>query len=310
MNKLVLAAALTLALAACQKPAEPQAVAPPAPPVAAPVADPAAEFLARIDSVLAGPQRSDANRARDAWRHPKETLSFFELKPGQTVIEITPGGGWYTEVLGPLLKGNGKLVAAVVDPASASSARGTEYYTKSNTEYRAKLAADAASFGEVEVREFSLTAPVFGEPGSADVVVTFRNVHNWTGSGAAPGMFKAFHAVLKDGGTLGVVDHRAAAGTPSATDPKSGYLLEDDVIKLATDAGFVLAAKSEVNANPKDTKDHPNGVWNLPPSLDVKEGDDAEKYKAIGESDRFTLRFIKQPAATPAAAAAEPAKAG
>ncbi len=307
MQKLALAAALTLALAACSKPAEQAAAPTPAPaPVAAPapVVDPAAAFVAKFDSVLAGAQRSDANKARDAWRHPKETLQFFEIKPESTVIEITPGGGWYTEILGPLLNGTGKPVVALIDPASASSDRAKEYYTKSNEEFRAKLAADAASFGSVEAREFSMSAPVFGEPGSADMVVTFRNVHNWTGSGAAPGIFKAFFEVLKDGGTLGVVEHRAAPGTKSAEDPRSGYLLEDDVIKLATDAGFVLAAKSEINANPADTKDHPNGVWTLPPNLNVPEGEDKTKYEAIGESDRMTLRFVKQAAPAAAAAAA------
>jgi predicted methyltransferase len=311
MQKIVLAAAVALALTACGKSAEQQAAAPaPAPaPAAEPAApaDPMAAFAARMDTVLAGAQRSDANKARDAYRHPKETLQFFGLKPGMTVVEITPGGGWYTEILGPLMKGDGKAVAAIIDPNSAASDRAKDYYTKANGDFRAKLAADAASFGEVEVREFSLSAPVLGEPGSADMVLTFRNVHNWTGSGAAPGMFKAFFDVLKPGGVLGVVEHRASAGTPSAEDPRSGYMLEDDVIKLATDAGFVLAAKSEINANPKDTKDHPNGVWNLPPNLNVKEGDDKAKYEAIGESDRMTLRFIKPEAAAPAS---EPAKQG
>lgn len=313
MQKLALAAALTLALAACSKPAEQTAAPTPAATPAAtpaPVVDPAATFAAKFDSVLAGAQRSDANKARDAWRHPKETLQFFEIKPEHAVIEITPGGGWYTEILGPLLGATGKPVVALIDPASAASDRAKEYYTKSNEEFRAKLAADAASFGGVEARVFSMSAPVFGDPGSADMVVTFRNVHNWTGAGAAPGIFKAFFEVLKDGGTLGVVEHRAAAGTKSAEDPRSGYLLEDDVIKLATDAGFVLAAKSEVNANPADTKDHANGVWTLPPNLNVPEGEDKAKYEAIGESDRMTLRFVKQAAAAPTPAPAEAPKAG
>ncbi|MCE3002189.1 MAG: methyltransferase [Xanthomonadaceae bacterium] len=317
MKKIALAAAVTFALAACGKPAEQQAAAPAPAPAPAPAAEPAAPadplaaFAAKMDTVLAGAHRSDANKARDAHRRPKETLQFFELKPGMTVVEITPGGGWYTEVLGPLMKGEGKLITAIVDPASASSDRAKEYYTQANADFLAKLAADAANFGEVEVREFALSAPVLGEPGSADMVVTFRNVHNWTGSGAAPGMFKGFFDVLKPGGVLGIEEHRATPGTPSAAEPRSGYMLEDDVIKLATDAGFVLAAKSEINANPKDTKDHPNGVWNLPPNLNVKEGDDKAKYEAIGESDRMTLRFIKpEAAAAPAAPAAEPAKQG
>jgi predicted methyltransferase len=314
MQKILLAAAVALALAACSKPAEQQAAAPsPAPaatPAPAPAVDPMVAFAAKMDSVLAGSQRSDGTRARDAFRHPKETLQFFELKPGMTVVEITPGGGWYTEVLGPLMKGDGKLVAAIIDPASASSDRAKEYYTKANADFGAKLNAAPDAYGEVVVQQFDLKAPSFGEAGSADMVVTFRNVHNWTGSGAAPGMFKGFFDVLKPGGVLGVEEHRASEGTPSATDPRSGYMLEADVIKLATDAGFVLAAKSEINANPKDTKDHPNGVWNLPPGLNVKEGDDKAKYEAIGESDRMTLRFVKPEAAAAAPAAAEPAQAG
>jgi predicted methyltransferase len=301
MTKLTLAAAIALSLAACSQPSEPPAAAAPAPAPApaAPAVDPAVAFATKLDTVLAGAHRAEANRARDSWRHPKETLSFFEIKPGMTVIEITPGAGWYTEVLGPLMKGDGMLISALIDPESASSDRAKEYYRKSNGDYRAKLAADAANYGEVGVRDFRVDQPVFGEPASADMVLTFRNVHNWTGSGNAPGMFKGFFDVLKPGGVLGVVDHRASPGTKSAEDPRSGYVLEDDVIKLATDAGFVLAAKSEINANPKDTKDHPNGVWNLPPSLNVKEGDDPEKFKAIGESDRMTLRFVKP--AAPAA---------
>ncbi|MFN9792257.1 MAG: class I SAM-dependent methyltransferase [Pseudomonadota bacterium] len=313
MKHLALVAAVALALTACGRSAEQQAAPAPGPAPAAPEApaDPLAAFAAEIDAVLAGAHRSDANKARDGHRHPKETLQFFELRPGMTVVEITPGGGWYTEVLGPLMKGDGRLVTAIIDPASAASDRAREYYTEANAGFRAKLAADAANFGEVEVREFALSAPVLGDPGSADMVVTFRNVHNWTGSGAAPGMFKGFFDVLKPGGVLGIEEHRATPGTPSVEDPRSGYMLEDDVIRLATDAGFVLAAKSEINANPKDTKDHPNGVWNLPPSLNVKEGEDKAKYEAIGESDRMTLRFIKPATAVaPAAPAAEPAKQG
>ncbi|AVQ00080.1 methyltransferase [Ahniella affigens] len=245
-----------------------------------------------LDSVLAGKHRTEANQARDQYRHPKETLAFFGIKPDMHVIEITPGGGWYTEVLGPWLKGQGSLTAAVVDPASASSDGAKKYYTKSNGDFAAKLAADPEHYSDVKTVSFKMGAASFGDPGSADAVLTFRNVHNWTAAKADADMFNAFFNVLKAGGVLGVVEHRAASGTSAEASAKSGYIAQDYVVKLATDAGFVLEAESEINANPKDTKDHPNGVWTLPPNFAM--GDkDHDKYAAIGESDRMTLRFRK-----------------
>ena len=240
----------------------------------------------RLAAVLAGSWRSEENRARDAWRHPRETLEFFGVKAGDTLIEISPGGGWYTEVLAPLLKGSGHYVAAIAADASSDYAR------NNNEKYRAKLQANAADFGDVTLVEFDPKAPSFGAPESADVVVTFRNAHNWARAGTAPAMFKAFHDVLKPGGVLGVTDHRAAAGAAADQIDESGYIPTEYVIKLATDAGFRLAGQSEVNANPKDTKDYEKGVWTLPPTLTL--GDkDREKYVAIGESDRMTLKFVK-----------------
>ena len=303
MKKLLLPMSLIVALAACSPPQEaPKPAAPaPAPEAAKPVDQPAvppppqaaaATFDTRIDDVLKGAWRSDANKARDVYRHPKETLAFFGLQPGQTVVEITPGGGWYTEVLAPLVKGQGKLVAVVADATTAAKEGTQKYLTNSNAKFREKLAADAANFGEVEVREFSLTAPKFGEPATADVVLTFRNVHNFMQWNNDKAMFKAAFDVLKPGGVLGVTDHRAAAGADVEKVKDSGYLPEDYVIKLATDAGFTLAAQSGINDNPKDTKDYAKGVWTLPPSF--AEGDkDREKYAAIGESDRMTLKFVK-----------------
>lgn len=295
MNKLTLSVAVMLALVACDRappPAEP--AAPAATPVApAPVEKTAAEQMAeRLDATLAGAHRSDANKARDQYRHPKETLLFFGLAPGMTVIEITPGGGWFTEVLAPVLKDDGKLVAALAEPASVPSERAKEYLTKGNAGLREKLAADPTHYAAVEVIEFKVPEPVLGTPGSADLVVTFRNVHNFTMWESDAAMFKAFFEVLKPNGVLGVTDHRAAPGTDAATSANTGYVSEDYVIKLATDAGFELAGKSEVNANPNDTKDHPQGVWTLPPTLAL--GDqDKDKYLAIGESDRMTLKFVK-----------------
>jgi predicted methyltransferase len=242
---------------------------------------------AKIDPILAGSWRSDANKARDVYRHPKETLTFFGVRPNQTLIEITPGGGWYSEILAPLMKGSGTYIAAVAKPkeAKGEDARDQSGLAK-------KFAADPAEYGEAKVVEFDGQAPNFGPPNSADVVVTFRNVHNWTGAGTAPQMFKAFYDVLKPNGVLGVEDHRAADGANATETMEKGYLPTDYVIKLATDAGFKLKEKSEINANPKDTKDYEKGVWTLPPTFTL--GDkDHDKYAAIGESDRMTLKFVK-----------------
>ena len=241
----------------------------------------------KLDTILAGSWRSEKNKARDRYRHPKQTLEFFGVNDHQTLIEIYPGGGWYAEILAPLLKEHGHYIAAILKPKqstgeAAEDARGI----------RAKIKADPEHFGAAAVVEFDSKAPVLGAPNSADVVLTFRNVHNMTDEGSEHAMFKGFFDVLKPGGTLGVVDHRAAPGTDPAKLKETGYLPEDFVIKLATDAGFKLVAKSEINANPKDTKDYPKGVWTLPPTLEL--GDkDREKYLAIGESDRMTLKFVK-----------------
>jgi len=287
---------LALALAACgsQEPAAPVATTPkPAP---APVDQPAQptppqsanDMLgAKLDGILAGDWRSAANKARDAYRHPKETLAFFGIKPGETVIEITPGGGWYAEILAPLLKGNGTYVAAMSKPKRAEGEAAQD-----KSALQKKFEGDAERYGEAKTVEFDGAAPTLGAPGSADAVVTFRNVHNWVMNDSAPLMFKAFFDVLKPGGTLGVTDHRAAAGTDFEKIKDSGYLPQDMVVKLATDAGFKLVASSEINANPKDTKDYEKGVWTLPPTLEL--GDkDKDKYLAIGESDRMTLKFAK-----------------
>lgn len=280
--------ALVLALAACsQEPAPPVESAPPATP-----AEPAAAVPSALDAAIAGAWRTPEFVARDAWRHPKETLEFFGVRPDMTVVEIWPGGGgWYAEILAPLLRDGGRYVGAIVDPASAPTERGRDYYTEQNGLLRAKFQANAEVYGQAMLVETDPAAPVFGEPGSADAVLTFRNVHNWMMAGNAQPMFDGFFAVLKPGGVLGVVEHRAAGDVPEGD--RSGYVGEDQVIAFATAAGFVLEDRSQINANPADTKDHPNGVWTLPPSLRVPEGEDAQKYRDIGESDRMTLRFRK-----------------
>ncbi|MEO7073157.1 MAG: methyltransferase [Rhodanobacter sp.] len=264
------------------------AVAPLAIAAQAPAAQPAAASSdVTIDGALAGTWRSDANRARDAARHPAATLRFFDVRPDQTVIEITPGGGWYSEVLAPLLRDRGHYIAAVAAPTDKES-------RSEDSAIKRKFAADPADYGRAALVEFDPHAPVFGPPASADRVLTFRNVHNW-GPGASA-MFKAFFDVLKPGGVLGVVDHRAAKGASYESVRKSGYLPTAYIVKLATDAGFKLDASSEINANPRDTKDHAKGVWTLPPTYAMGETDKA-KYAAIGESDRMTLRFVKPAAA-------------
>lgn len=311
MRIALLSSALLLALAACGGAPEPVVSSEPvaAPATPAPAAAPAV-VADPFDAILAGSHRSDANKARDSYRHPRETLAFFGLHPSMTVIEITPGGGWYTEILAPYLRDAGKLVAAIWDTSAADA---SEYYKKSNQALADKFAANAGVFDQVELRSFDVKAPSFGDANSADAVVTFRNVHNWTMAGNDGDYFKAFFAVLKPGGVLGVVEHRANPGTTLEATKESGYLTEDYVIGLATAAGFVLEEKSEVNANPKDTKDHPEGVWTLPPSFALKDVD-REKYAAIGESDRMTLRFRKPSemadGEAPAEAPAEPAAGG
>lgn len=244
---------------------------------------------AALDTAIAGTWRSPENTARDQYRHPKETLSYFGVNADDTVVEITPGGGWYADILAPYLRDNGQYIAAIWDDAITGQ---PNYRYDLNKRLRAKIAGNADVYGKGEVRLFDPTKPSFGPPGSADVVLTFRNAHNWVDEGTADAYFKAFFDVLKPGGTLGVTDHRAKPGTDLETMKKSGYLTEDLVIELAQKAGFRLDGKSDINANPADTKDHPNGVWTLPPSNQHDAKDDA-KYKTIGESDRMTLRFVK-----------------
>jgi len=284
MNKALIAALLVSALATCHTGL---AAAPGKDPKAGtPTVDKA--FSQKLDQVIAGNQRSDKNKARDQYRHPQQTLEFFGLKPGMNLIELTPGGGWYAEILAPVQKlSGGGYTAAIVTPKKKDGEDAQDKDALSK-----KFAADAEHYSAAKVVQFDLKTPSFGAPNSADMVVTFRNVHNWVMADAAPQMFKACFDVLKPGGVLGVTDHRAKPGATLDEIKKSGYIPEDMVIKLATDAGFKLDAKSEINANPKDTKDWPKGVWTLPPTLDLGEKD-KDKYLAIGESDRMTLRFVK-----------------
>jgi predicted methyltransferase len=279
-----------LSQASCGGSATPPAAAPTttdAPTAAA--ADPATD--AKITQALAGPQRTDKERARDVYRHPRETLETFGLKDDMTVIELSPGGGWYTAVLAPVLRDRGKLVVAGGDPNGDPKSE----ITQNAQALLARFHASPQVFDKVESVVLPRKGPiVLGPPESASMVLTFRNFHNWVGSDWMDRTLAASFAVLKHGGVLGLTDHRANPGAP--TDPKTvdatGYVPEDFVVKTIEAAGFRLAGKSEVNANPKDTKDYPKGVWTLPPSYELGDADHA-KYAAIGESDRMTLKFVK-----------------
>lgn len=236
-----------------------------------------ATVSAPIAAAIAAPTRTPANVVRDKYRHPGETLTFFGVAPGQTVLEYSPAGGWYTEILAPLLKGHGSFYAA----------QGTG---RAFDALKAKIEADPATYGQVKLIAWPTGGAV--APGSVDTLVTFRNVHNMVMRGNEAETFRQFFALVKPGGTLGIVDHRLPESRDSAVEKSSGYLKVSTVRKLAEDAGFVLEASSEVNANPKDTADWEKGVWTLPPGLRNGEAD-KEKYLAIGESDRMTLRFRK-----------------
>lgn len=266
------AAAAAVLLCGCASEPPPPALPPP-PPIT-------------LEQAIAGAHRSEARRSRDVYRHPLETLEFFGIEDHMTVVEVWPGAGWYTEILAPYLRARGRYVAAVPPPVTPAQ-------QKALADFRAQLAArpelyDRVLIGELGPPDRWLPVP----PGSADLVLTFRNVHNWLASGHEREMFAAFYRSLRPRGVLGVVEHRGAEGMRREDMVRSGYVPQDYVIQLATDAGFVHLAWDEINANPRDTKDHPAGVWTLPPTLRL--GDqDRDKYLAIGESDRMTLKFVK-----------------
>lgn len=243
-----------------------------------------------LAAAIASPARTPKFVARDAYRHPLETLQFFGLRSNQTVVEIWPGRGWYMEILAPYLHDQGKYYAAIAAPEAPDASKEAK---EDAALLRKRIADDPARYGKVIVTE--LHPPQQTEicpPGTADVVLTFRNVHNWIEKSSQQAQFDAFFKALKPGGVLGVVEHRAKPGTSLEDVRKSGYVDEAYVKKLAVTAGFRFDAESPVNDNPKDTKDYPEGVWTLPPTLALGDKDRA-KYLAIGESDRMTLRFVK-----------------
>lgn len=265
------------------------------PPVEAEATGPLSLF-----DVVNGDWRSDEEKTRDAWRNPAETLEFFEVEPNETVVEIWPGGGWYTNVLAPYLaSGDGTLIAAVWDTNVFEGERLARIEQRI-ADYKAVYAADADLFGTLSYSAFSAESGPLADAGSVDTVLTFRNVHNWMGGDYTAKFFTDAYDALKPGGILGVVEHRLPSSAEQAPRANSGYVHEDFVKALATAAGFEFVAASEINANPADTTDHPFGVWTLPPVSrtsdrdgNTPEGFDPAPYLEIGESDRMTLKFRK-----------------
>jgi len=280
-EKLLLRPALILFLAILQQPAA------------------ADELDELIDRALTGDHRNPEFVARDQYRHPRETLKFFGLQPDMTVVEIWPSRGWYTEILAPVLRERGVFYAA----GFALSLKQTPDFQKEiQIEFADKLRQRPEIYDHVVVTELAVPErTTIAPPGSVDMILTFRNVHNWMKGDYTQGMLETFYRTLKPGGVLGIVEHRAAPGTPLERMVKSGYVTTEFVIALAEAVGFRFEEASEINANPKDTKDYPEGVWTLPPTLrycnNMKTGSERDacmkKYIAIGESDRMTLRFRK-----------------
>ena len=245
-----------------------------------------AAITGRLDQAIAGSHRPEADRARDKYRHPRETLLFFGLRPNKTVVEVMPTGGWYTRIIAPVVRDHGRYIAAMppVIPGNANS-------ENTRKAYMDLLAASPTLLDKVRVVDFDPGKPMVPD-GTADLVLTFRNIHGWMAADRAEAAFRDMYRALKPGGTLGVTEHRGNEAVPQDPRARSGYVNQSYAIKLIEGVGFRLIGSSEVNANPRDTKDYPGGVWTLPPVL--REGEkDRAKYLAIGESDRFTLMFVK-----------------
>ncbi len=238
-------------------------------------------FAHDLKGAVASEDRTPKNVARDIYRNPYETLNFFGIESDMTIIELSPGGGWYTEILANYIHYPGTLIAAHFNPEAGN------YQKRGRANFEKKMNSNPM-YGRVEIVDIDSS---LAEPNSIDAVLTFRNLHNWLGPNL-DGIFSNSYKALKPGGIFGVVEHRADAGTTLEKMKKSGYVTERHAIKMAEKHGFELVSKSEVNANPKDIKDYPRGVWTLPPNLRLKEVDRA-KYLNIGESDRMTLLFRK-----------------
>jgi len=241
-----------------------------------------------LEELANGDHRSESNKARNEFRNPVETLKFFGIKPEMTVVEISPGGGWYTEIIAPYLKDKGQYIGAAYDVDSK-----VKYYSNSAKKFAKKLSSQPELYSKAKTTVLQAPEKLnFAEENSADLVVSFRSAHGWARDKHADKVFSAIYKVVKPNGVFGLVQHRAGKQNPKDTSGKLGYLKQDEMIQLVKNAGFRLVERSEINANPKDTKDYKDGVWTLPPSYALKEKD-REKYKAIGETDRMTLKFVK-----------------
>ena len=302
MKHILGASVLALLLAACgnETTVDDTPAAPTPPEVEADAGDTVAEPTEveaeyTVETALAGEWRTAEERARDQYRHPVETLEFFGIEGDDTVIEVWPGGGWYTNVIAPWLNANGgQFIAAVVSPDRSERA------AQALAAYQANYEAYPDTFGVIEYTYYDAESGPLGAADSVDAVLTFRNLHNWMSGDHDDKFFADAYAVLKPGGVLGVVEHRLPSAREQDPSAPSGYVHEDYVKTLAEDAGFVFEGSSEVNANPADTADHPFGVWTLPPVStttdrdgNTPDGFDAAKYQEIGESDRMTLKFVK-----------------
>ena len=247
------------------------------------------EHQTTLEKVISAKHREMSSK-RDQYRHPVETLQFFQIDKTQSILEIMPGsGGWYTEILAPMVRDKGELFVAQFNPDSEMN---SNYRKRTIKKYNMKLASNPKLYDQVKMVIFNPPGDYqLGAPESVDRILTFRNLHNWVDEETEVlVIFKAFYDVLKKGGKLGLVDHRLPVERTKRT---NGYVKQSYAIKMAESAGFILENSSEINANPKDTADHPKGVWTLPPSYEMK-NKDREKYTAIGESDRMTLLFVKK----------------
>jgi predicted methyltransferase len=256
---------------------------------------------AAVDAALKGPQRKPGDADRDRYRHPLDTLAFFGVKPAMTVLEVGPGEGWYTAILAPMLASKGKLLDTTSDPKGPDDQRST----LNGQRFQALLDKSPEAFGKVQTVILDSNAPKLGLDGTVDAVLLMREVHGMVNGGTLDAWLTEIRTALKPGGVLGIEEHRAKADADPVESSKKGYVPEKWLIDHVEAAGFKLAGKSEINANPKDTKDYPEGVWTLPPSLRL--GDkDREKYVAIGETDRMTLKFTKAADKAPEKGAKKP----
>jgi predicted methyltransferase len=246
-----------------------------------------------LDEIINSELRDETAKQRDQYRHPQQTLEFFGIKPDMAVLELWPGDGWYTEILAPYLRAEGHLIAAHFNPDTKHEY--ALFFKSSLDAYNTKLELNPDWFDRVEVVAFEPpVTPLPATPGSLDLVISFLNIHNWLADDTFTEVLRQVRLMLKSNGTLGIVDHRAAVSQLIDPRASNGYVNQEWLIQRIVSAGFILVAKSPINSNLNDTGNHPNGVWTLPPTLRVPEGEDKQKYLEIGESDRFTLLFTKK----------------